>query len=136
LEGVGMTSVAVDLRQEADIARAAAFMVERYGRIAAARAARRACVLLLAGYARAASIWTRISADAERLAKVAARQEEPAAHSARSCVIPFPIRSPYPSGRVRPTPPSTTGRRVAVGRLIPSLSPSVGTPRVSSPPRP
>lgn len=128
-----MTVLAVDTRQDADIERAAAFMVERYGRIAAARAARRACVLLLAGYARAAAIWTRIAAIAERLADLLLRQEPPAPQAVPACVIPFPIRSPYPSGRVRPTPPSTTGRRVAVGRLIPSLSPSVGTSRVSSP---
>ena len=54
MEGVLTTSLAED-KQDFDIRRAAAFMVERYGRIAAARAARRACVLLLAGYGRAAA---------------------------------------------------------------------------------
>lgn len=139
-----MSSMVSDTRQEFEIQRAAAFMVERYGRIAAARAARRACVLLLAGYAQAAAIWTRIGRLAEQLtsamaveAAVEARPEiAPITVAPRGDVIPFPIRSPYPSGRVRPTPPSATGRRVAVGRLIPSLSPSVGASRVPSPLRP
>lgn len=132
-----MTSMVSDARQEFEIQRAAAFMVDRYGRIAAARAARRACVLLLAGYAQAAAIWTRIGRLAEQatsaMAVEARLEPPPVAVAPRGDVIPFPIRSPYPSGRVRPTPPSATGRRVAVGRLIPSLSPSVGKPRVSSP---
>ena len=129
-----MSSLAIEAGQD-DVRRAATFMVERYGRIAAARAARRACVLLLAGYARAAAIWTSIATLAEQLAtQIAPPPAEPVpATSTNANVIPFRIRSPYPSGRVRPSAPSSTGRRVAVGRLIPSLSPSVGTPRVPSP---
>lgn len=131
-----MSSLAIEAGQD-DVRRAATFMVERYGRIAATRAARRACVLLLAGYARAAAIWTSIAALSEQLAAQISPQpaERPAAN-ANLNVIPFRIRSPYPGGRVRPSAPSSTGRRVAVGRLIPSLSPSVGAPRVPSPLRP
>ena len=133
-----MSSLAIETGQESDVRRAATFMVERYGRIAAARAARRACVLLLAGYARAAAIWTSIAALAEQLAsQIAPQPPEPvAAVRPETNVIPFRIRSPYPSGRVRPSAPSPSGRRVAVGRLIPSLSPSVGASRVPSPLRP
>lgn len=130
-----MSSLADEAGYDADIRRAATFMVDRYGRIAAARASRRACVLLLAGYGRAAATWTSIAALAEQLAvKIAPQPVAPAVSSVN--VIPFRIRSPYPSGRVRPTAPSSTGRRVAVGRLIPSLSPSAGASRVPSPLRP
>jgi hypothetical protein len=128
-----MTSLQLDAGQDADIRRAATFMVERYGRTAVARAARRACVLLLAGYSRAASIWTRIASLAEQLVGPAPQPEATPAREAATNVIPFRIRSPYPSGRVRPNAPSSAGRRVAVGRLIPSLSPSVGTSRSPSP---
>jgi hypothetical protein len=133
-----MSSLVTEAGQDSDIRRAATFMVERYGRIAAARAARRACVLLLAGYSRAAAIWTSIADLAEQLAAQIAPQpiEAVPAVNTNANVIPFRIRSPYPSGRVRPSAPSSTGRRVAVGRLIPSLSPSVGAPRVPSPLRP
>ena len=130
-----MNRSTMDALQEIDIRRAAAFMVERYGRVAIARAARRACVLLLAGHPQAASIWSRISllstqlADADAVATEASTAPAPPSVN----VIPLRTHSPYLSGRVRPTPPSPTGRRVAVGRLIPSLSPSVGTPLCPSP---
>ena len=133
MEGSLTTSLVEDTCRDCDVRRAAAFMVQRHGRIAAARAARRACVLLLAGYARAAAIWSSIAAQAEQLARAVPQEEPVAAEQPSGSIIPFRMRSPYPSGRVRPTPPSVSGRRVEVGRLIPSLSPSVGMPRVLSP---
>jgi hypothetical protein len=118
----------LDARQELDIRRAAALMVRQYGGAAAARAARRSCVLLCAGYTGAANIWSGIATTIRQLHQKdtnSARQEPALSLASRETQV---IRSPYPSGRVRPTPPSSAGRRVAVGRLIPSLSPSVGAP--------
>ena len=122
-----MVGATLDARQEMDIHRAAALMVGRYGGAAAARSARRACVLLSAGYTRAAGIWSHIASITRQLHNETELPviEEPMSPALRSVQ---PLRSPYLSGRVRPTQRSSAGRCVAVGRLIPSLSPSVGTP--------